>query len=65
MCASLRQSAKELVQTLLLVGRATEPHVTLETSRVNFPPTIVGRTSEEKVLLHNRESIPISFQFDR
>ncbi|CDJ53112.1 hypothetical protein, conserved [Eimeria brunetti] len=42
-----------------------EPHVTLETSRINFSPTIVGRTVEEKVLLCNKESIPISFQFDR
>lgn len=53
------------MQTLLLVGRATEPHVALETSRLNFSPTIVGRTVEEKILLHNKESIPISFQFDR
>ncbi|CDI85439.1 Hydrocephalus-inducing protein like protein, related [Eimeria praecox] len=57
--------SKELEQTLLLVGRATEPYVSLETSRVNFSPTMVGRTVEEIVLLHNKESIPVSFQFDR
>lgn len=57
-------SAKQLVQKLLLVGRASEPHVAFETTRLMFPPTTIGRTTEETVRLDNRECIPLSFHFD-
>ncbi|KAL8270019.1 hypothetical protein Esti_006052 [Eimeria stiedai] len=57
--------ARQLVQTLLLVGRANEPHVNFETTRVFFPPTIVGRTAEQHVRLQNKECIPVTFHFDK
>ncbi|OEH79817.1 hydrocephalus inducing related protein [Cyclospora cayetanensis] len=57
--------SKQLVQRLLLVGRATEPHVAFDTTQIIFVPTVVGRTVEENIRLYNRESIPVSFQFDQ
>ncbi|KAL8431118.1 hypothetical protein Efla_004639 [Eimeria flavescens] len=55
---------RQLVQTLLLVGRATEPHVTFEKTHLSFQPSIVGRIVEQDVRLQNWECIPMSFHFD-
>ncbi|KAG8344280.1 Hydin [Trypanosoma vivax] len=54
----------QMAVSFLLVGRAYEPNVFLNVSKVYFGGTIVGNKNERVITMENREDIAIPFSFE-
>jgi hydrocephalus-inducing protein len=60
-----RIPSQGITQLFLIVGSVVEPNVTLDRSRIQFQPVLLGRSATETVHLVNHEHIPFNFNFDR
>jgi len=49
----------------LLVGATVEPNVSIDRTRHNFGPLLIGQKARETIHIVNREHIPFAFNFER
>eukprot|EP00768_Dysnectes_brevis_P004649 gnl/Dysnectes_brevis/3364_a4233_301.p1 GENE.gnl/Dysnectes_brevis/3364_a4233_301~~gnl/Dysnectes_brevis/3364_a4233_301.p1 ORF type:complete len:1450 (+),score=663.85 gnl/Dysnectes_brevis/3364_a4233_301:69-4352(+) len=47
---------------LLVLGRATEPLISLSSTKLVFKPTLVGRRDSRTIVINNQEGIPFAFR---